>query len=208
MASSSTSCARLVRRSGRSPWTIRPGGPRTKPSWSGGPFPGRWPTNGPMRPIRTAPLWPRVIQRRWNPCFRARAELRAGDELQQHDGAPAFSAAAACAPRLSRGTPEHACVNGRGSLSHQRFDCADRPVAVARDVLGHEGRDDTSSSLGLKWFHGVCPVDTRRGTRRHTPPPFLATIRYFFPAPREENSWSGPQARRKRCWRAISGLAE
>ena len=39
MASSNTFRARLVRRSGRSPWTVRPDGPRTKPSWSGGPSP-------------------------------------------------------------------------------------------------------------------------------------------------------------------------
>jgi hypothetical protein len=69
---------------------------------------------------------------------------------QQRFGASRlFSGAAACAPRLSCSTSEHPCVNGRGSASHQRFDCPDRRVAVAMDVLGHEGRDDTSPSLGL-----------------------------------------------------------
>ena len=61
------------------------------------------------------------------------------------------SAAAACAPRLSRSTSKHPCVNSLGSPSHQRCDRPDRPVGIAMDVLGHvfgERRDDTSSTPG------------------------------------------------------------
>ena len=104
---------------------------------------------------------------------RASPRPRFGDELQQHDGARALSATAACS------TAEHPCVNGRGSPSHQRFDCPDRTVAVAMAVLRHEGRDDMSASAGLQWFHGVCPVEACWLMRGHNFALASRTLRAF-----------------------------
>jgi hypothetical protein len=82
-----------------------------------------------------------------------------------------FSATAACARCVFRGTSEHVCVNGRGSPSHQRRHYLKRPLAVAMNVLGHVLSDGQSLSPSLQWLQGICPVGAGRSTRPHTPLP-------------------------------------
>jgi hypothetical protein len=124
---------------------------------------------------------------------------RSASRRRVRAGVPLFSATAGCTPRVSRRTSEHACVNSRRSPSHQRCDRLERWVAVAMAVLGHVRRDDPRSSPGLQWLHGICPVETRRGVRRHTPPPSFATLQ-GFPKPHvEKTAGRGTRVRRTGC---------
>ena len=116
-----------------------------------------------------------------------------------------FSAAAACAPR---------CPAARRSMpastaaSRRRISDSIAPTARLRSPwmsLADEGRDDTSPSPGVYWFHGVCPVETRWRVRGHNFAPVSRTLSSRIPEVRDEKTpGQGTRARRRRCSRAIS----